>query len=170
VGAGFVWGSWDELRCVGRPADCNVFVGVGGTISFLGLVAIAAGVLAARSALRRAVTPTGGSGWRWALAVLFGIGAAVLVSRFPSHTCPPGVHLSGEPFRLCIDLVRHERYDPTSWIGLKWVLAVAIPMLGLVAVRLRVPVIVAAPVAAATWLVGMGWLLLDTMAREFLHG
>ena len=164
----FIWGAWDELRCIGRPADCEVFVGVGGFVALAGLVTAAIGAGVAWSVRGRAVTRTGESGWRWALALLFAVGAAVLVSRFPSYTCPAGVHLSAEPFRLCIDLVRHDRYDPAEWIGVKWALVGAGAVIALVATRLRIPVVVAAPVAAIAWFAGMGWLLLDTVAREYL--
>jgi hypothetical protein len=80
------------------------------------------------------------------------------------------VHLSAEPFRLCIDLVRGDRYDPADWIGLKWALASLAAVLALVATRLRAPVVLAAPLAAIAWFAGMGWLLLDTVAREYLPG
>jgi hypothetical protein len=145
-----------------------VFVGVGGFVSIAALATAAIGVVVGWSMRGRAVTPTGESGWRWALALLFAVGATVLVSRFPSYTCPPGVRLSGEPFRLCIDLVRGDRYDPAEWIGLKWAIVGAAALIAVVATRLRVPVAVAAPLAAIAWFAGMGWLLVDTVAREFL--
>ena len=105
---------------------CEVLAGVGGLFSFLGGLAAAGGIAIAWRTRMRPVEGTGKDGWRWGLAVVFTIGFAVLVTRFPDQTCPGGAHLSA-PFGLCIDTATDARFDSTSWIWAKVIAIVAAP-------------------------------------------
>ena len=67
---------------------CEVLAGVGGLFSFLGGLAAAGGIAIAWRTRMRPVEGTGKDGWRWGLAVVFTIGFAVLVTRFPDRDLP----------------------------------------------------------------------------------
>jgi hypothetical protein len=169
--------SWNELTCttvvdpggdrVAPPSVCEVLTGIGGLALILGVAAIAAAIVILVRVGRRPVTTTGGDGWRWVLATVFTIGAVVLVTRFPNQTCPSGVHLSA-PFGLCIDTVSGDRFDATSWVWLKWVAVALAPVIGFGLIARRGALAFAVPLTVATWAAGIGWLLVDTIGREYL--
>ena len=167
--------AWNELRCgividpertqVDPDQICEVLTGIGGLAVIVGIVAIVGGALIARDVRGREVKATGSDAWRWGLAIVFTIGVMVLATRFPSQTCPGEAHLSG-PFRMCIDLEQSLRYDSTSWIWAKSLVALAAPVIGFAVIPRRKLITVTAPLTAAAWAAGIGWLLLDTLGRE----
>lgn len=169
--------AWNELTCTvpvdpGGPRQapetaCEVLAGVGGLFSFLGGLAAAGGIAIAWRTRMRPVEGTGKDGWRWGLAVVFTIGFAVLVTRFPDQTCPGGAHLSA-PFGLCIDTATDARFDSTSWIWAKVIAIVAAPVIGFTVIAARRASAIAVPLTLIAWFAGIGWLLLDTIGREFL--
>jgi hypothetical protein len=169
--------AWNELTCtapITRQASreveasvCEVLTGIGGIAFFLGAAAAAIGIVIAVRVARRILSPTGEDGWRWGLGVIFTVGAIVLVTRFPNLTCPDGVHLSAL-FALCIDTVSGDRFDATSWVWLKWIAVVVIPVIGFGVVPRRRLTTIAVPLTIVAWTVGIGWLLLDTIGREYL--
>jgi hypothetical protein len=169
--------AWNELTCrvnidpggsrVAPPSVCEVVAGVGGLFAMAGVVMFAGGLTIALGIRKRPVSESGSDGWRWVLGAMVGMGLAVLVTRFPDQTCPPGVHLSAA-FDLCIDLDRGTRYTSQSWLWVKVLGIIAAPAIGLGLVAVRTPIAILVPIALAAWFGGIGWFLLDTIGREFL--
>lgn len=133
----------------------------------LGIAAAAGGVAIAWRVHRRPVDRGGPDGWRWGLAIVFTVGLVALVTRFPDQTCPAGVHLSA-PFELCIDTSTDARFDSTNWIWAKVIGIVVAPIIGFTLIASRRATAVAVPLTIVVWFAGIGWLLLDTVGREFL--
>lgn len=168
--------SWNELTCttvvdpggdrVAPASVCEVLTGIGGLALILGAAAIAGALIIVLRIKRRPVTETGADGWRWGMGIVFTIGLAVLVTRFPNQTCPSGVHLSA-PFGLCIDTVSGDRFDATSWVWLKLLAAGLAPVVGFGIVARRGATAIAVPLALIAWAAGIGWLLIDTIGREY---
>ncbi len=133
-------------------------------ISVTALAVTGIGFAVGWSVRRRPVAEDGDTGWTWSLGVLFILGMLLIASRVPRYTCPPGVVLDSN-FGVCIDTVRLRRYPPGDWIWIKRVVVATGWLLGLTVIRSPRWVRVAAPVAAAAWLVGAGWLLVDSFVR-----
>jgi hypothetical protein len=168
TGLAFVVFSYDELTCRVAEDGCDVIVGVGGVVSLVALAVTVAGVIVLRRVWARPVSETGEDGWSLSWGVLFALGAAVAVTRLPTHTCPRGYVLD-TVFELCVR--GGERIPTNSHVIEKLLLTVAAVALGVVVARARwIPSGVATVVAATAWIGGMGLLLIDTMAREFLPG
>jgi hypothetical protein len=167
--------AWNELTCtvivdpggdrIAPASVCEVLTGIGGIGLILGAATAVGGVLIVRSVRRRAVRGSGSDGWRWALALVFTFGLMVLATRFPSQTCPGEAHLSA-PFRMCIESGGGERYDSTSWIWAKTLVALAAPVIGFGVIPRRGLTKLAVPATIAVWVAGVGWLLLDTVGRD----
>ncbi len=168
TGLAYVVFSYDELTCTVAEGGCDVFVGVGGLISLLGLAVAALGAIILRKVLIRPESATGGSGWNAGWGILFALGGAVAVTRLPTHTCPKGFELD-TLFELCIR--GGERLPASSHLLEKSILAIVAVALGVVLARARwIPSGVATVLTVVAWIGGMGLLLADTMAREFLPG
>jgi hypothetical protein len=168
AGLGYVVFSYDELTCRFAEGGCDVIIGVGGVISMLALVVTFIGVVIVRQVSIRPVSQTGAGGWSAGWGVLFTVGAAVAVTRLPTLTCPDGFQLDSF-FALCVR--GGERLSATSFVVEKWLLTLGAVVLGLVLATVRwVPSSVATVVTVVAWVGGMGLLLMDTMAREFLPG
>ncbi len=168
AGLAFAVFSYDELTCRIAEGGCDVFVGVGGLISLLGLAVAAVGIVILRRVLIRPASPTGGSGWTSAWGVLFAIGGAVAVTRLPTLVCPDGFDLD-QLFELCIR--DGERFEATSHLLEKWLLVLTAVVFGVVLVKARrIPSAVATVLTVVAWVGGVGLLLVDTVAREFLPG
>jgi hypothetical protein len=135
--------------------------------SFSSLVWMAAAAVTALAAAilwsvhARPVEPDGETGWMWGLCALFVLGTWLIVGGFPTRTCPAGVRLDTN-FDLCIDVARARRFAATNRAMPKDLAMLGTLVIGLTAVRWRRGVAVGAPIAAATWLFGVGWLLVDT--------
>jgi hypothetical protein len=165
-GAAFLGASWDELRCTPAGERCDDVAGVGGAVSFVALVvAIGGGAIVVRTA-RRPVLESASSAWTWGLAAIFATGTMLVALRMPGHTCPDGVHLS-PVFNVCIDGAR--RFDATSWVWPKRLLAIAGLAIGFTLIRSSERVWLTATVAALAWFAGTGWLLYDTMITGLPH-
>ena len=109
---------------------------------------------------RRPVDPAGSSRYVWALGVLVAVGAVLIASGIPAHTCARG------KFDDVLVLCQHPPTvsQPTSWLIWKGVIgAIGLLAGALVAVRPRF-VTQTAPIAVIVWAVGFGWLIADTMA------
>lgn len=178
AGSAFAVASIDELFCRGRllgggnprtslgaQSECDAIAGLAGVVIFLALGVVAAGVVIAWRARRRAVLPDGGEGWRWGEGAVAAIGIAVLATRIPRYTCPAGFQLDGD-FALCI--------SPTARLGAtghdveRLLMACAGVAIGVaIAAVPRLPRSVAAAATLAAWFGGMGWLLSDTMGGSF---
>ena len=111
AGLAFVVFSYDELTCRVAEGGCDVFVGVGGLISLLGLAVAALGAIILRKVLIRPESATGGSGWTAGWGILFALGGVVAVTRLSTLTCPDGFELD-QLFELCIR--QGERVEATS--------------------------------------------------------
>ncbi len=128
----------------------------------VGLTVLAVAIL--RSVRVRPVEPDGETGWMWGLCALFVLGAWLIVGGFPTNTCPSGVRLDTN-FDLCIDVAGGRRFPPTDRAVMKDLATLGALAIGLTVMRWRRGAVLVAPVAAATWLAGTGWLLLDTFGR-----
>jgi hypothetical protein len=169
--------AWNELTCTAAiyegpartapPSVCEVLAGIGGVTTLLGLVAIAGSIAIVVNVRQREVSDQGADGWRWGLAVVFTIGLLVLVTRLPSQTCPGGARLDGL-FRICIDEEAGTRFDSTSWIWAKSLLAIAAPVIGFALIPRRRLGGIAVVITVAVWSVAIGWLLLDTIGRDVI--
>jgi hypothetical protein len=168
TGLAFVVFSFDELTCRVAEGGCDVIVGVGGVVSLVALGVTAAGVIIVRKVWARPISESGEDGWSLGLGVLFAVGAAIAVTRLPTHTCPRGFLLD-TVFELCVR--GGERIPTDSHLIEKLLLTLVAVVLGVVVARARwIPSSVATVVAATAWIGGIGLLLIDTMAREFLPG
>jgi hypothetical protein len=112
---------------------------------------------------RRAVSEAGTSGYTAFLSALFVAGILGIVASIPPYTCPAGTHV--DPLAaLCINA--RTRFDATSWLWLKWSIAVAAFVVGATIIWRPRWVRLTAPIAAASWFAGLGWLLTQTVGRN----
>lgn len=156
----FLVASWDELTCTPAGERCDDVAGVGGMVSLVALAVSVVALVIVVTTLRRPVLDSASNAWTWGLGLIFAIGVTLIATRIPGHTCPDGVHLN-PIFQTCIDGAR--RFAATSWVWPKRILAVAGLVAGLTVMRSPKRVWLSAPIAAAAWFVGVGWLLYDTM-------
>jgi len=163
TGVAYLLFSIDELTCnplyppCARYAPGGILIAIGA--GFMLLFGVVMGVLVRR----RAVSDAGTSGYTVFLSVLFIAGILGIVTAIPSLTCPPGTHL--DPLAaLCINT--RTRFDATSWLWLKWGLLVAAFAIGATFIWRPRLVRFTAPIAAASWFAGFGWLLAQTVGRN----
>lgn len=142
-------------------------VGAVAGLWFLMSLAIAGlGALISYSVLMRPTGPAGASGWTWGWGALSALGGATVVTRVANHACPEGFQLD-ELFAVCIAAER--RVAAASNIPFKFVLVVLALVVGMALARSRwVPAGVASAVTLVLWLGGTGWLLLDTVGRDWV--
>ena len=163
TGATYLLFSVDELTCSPVHPDCSRYAPAGIIIAitagFMLLFGIVMGVLVRR----RMVSEAGTSGYTAFLSLLFIAGVLAAVALIAPYTCPAGTHL--DPLAaLCINA--RTRFDATSWLWLKWGVAVAGFLVGVTLIWRPRWVWVTAPIAAATWFFGVGWLLTETVGRN----
>jgi hypothetical protein len=163
--------AWNELTCdvivdpgperTAPPSICDFVGAIGGVIALLGAAAFVGGVAVLLALRGREVREGGYAGWRWALALIFIVGGLILITRLPSATCtgPNDTPSLG----ICIDEQGGGRYDATSWVWAKMLAAVAVPVIGLTVVPRRKVIPFTIPLTVAVWVVGIGWLLVDTI-------
>jgi hypothetical protein len=163
TGAAYVLFSIDELTCNPLYAACaryapgGIIIAIGA--GFMLLFGVVMGVLVRR----RAVSEAGTSGYTALLSALFIAGILGVVASIPAYTCPSGTHL--DPLAaLCINT--RTRFDATSWLWLKWGLAVAAFAIGATVIWRPRLVRLTAPIAAVSWFGGLGWLLTATVGRN----
>ena len=154
--------SWDDIwRVCGVVHGPCVERSAGVVILTMGSIpAIAWGVGILVRIRRRPVDPAGSSRYVWALGVLVAVGAVLIASGIPAHTCARG------KFDDVLVLCQHPPTvsQATSWLIWKGVIgAIGLLAGALVAVRPRF-VTQTAPIAVIVWAVGFGWLIADTMA------
>ena len=166
TGATFLAFSIDELTCNPLYAACSRYA-PGGIIIAIGAgFMLVIGVVIALLVRRRAVSEAGTSGYTVFLSVLFVAGVLGIVASIPAYTCPPGTHL--DPLAaLCIS--SRTRFDATGWLWLKWSIAVAAFAIGASLIWRPRWVRLTAPIAAASWFAGLGWLLTETVGRNVKH-
>lgn len=181
AGLAFASASIDELFCRGRvfgggnprtslgaQSECDAIAGLAGAVILLGLGAAAAGVVIAWRVRRRGLLREGGTGWKWGEGVVTAIGLAVLATRIPRYSCPPGFDLDGD-FALCISATA--RLDAAGHGLERMVVIGAGVVLGVALARLPwIPRYVAATITLGAWFAGMGWLLYDTMGGSLSPG
>jgi hypothetical protein len=169
TGIAWIAGAYDEMLCMGERdvGRCFVLSGIGGVIVFLSVGVVVWGIVLIRLMRRRPVLAEGSSSWTWGIGILFAAGIAVAATRLPQYDCPPGVPVDTD-FGLCLGPGGHT--IAPSWFWLKLLIAIVGLVLGLTVMRSRRHLGLTAPLAVAAWAFGMGWLLLDTLAREFLPG
>jgi hypothetical protein len=160
TGLSFLVASWDELTCTPPGATCDDVAGTGGAVSLAALAAMIAGGAIIVLTARRPLVASGSTAWTWGLGTIFAIGVGLVALRLPGYSCPDGVHLS-PIFNTCVDGAR--RFDATSWVWPKRALFVAGVVAGVTVMRSPRRVWLTAPIAAAAWFAGTGWLLYDTM-------
>lgn len=160
-GVVFVAASWDDLwrrcgeiagRCVSRAAGAVL-------LTFLCLVAVAAGLMTWRRVGRRPVDAYGSSRYVWALGVLFALGAVLIAARIPAWTCARG------RFDPVLELCLHPptSSDATGWMLVKQaIVVVGLVGGGWIAISSR-RVRMLAPLAVAAWAGGAAWLSADTL-------
>jgi hypothetical protein len=147
----------DELRgeCVSRSSAAILASGAA-------TVAVLAGIVIAVRTRRRSVDAEGSSRWVWLLGAMTVVGSIVIVGRIPAFTCDVGRF--DELLGLCLH--PPDTSEPTSWIAVRISVVVIGAVLGvLVATRPRW-IRITAPLAAAVWLGGFGWLIADTLVRH----
>jgi hypothetical protein len=163
TGAGYLVFSIDELTCSPvyppcaryAPGGIIIAIGAGFMLSF--------GVVMGVLVRRRAVSEAGTSGYTVLLSFLFVAGILGVVARIPTYTCPTGTHV--DPLAaLCIS--DRTRFDATSWLWLKWALVVGATSVAATVIWRPRWVRVTAPIAAASWFAGLGWLLIETVGRN----
>ena len=164
-GLAYAIASWVTLACTQR---CEVAPAFGGLVLLLAVPVTLVGVAIAGTVRLRAADPEGTSTWTWWIGILFAVGAALTVTRFPSLTCPASFHLDAN-FGICIGPHGVGRLDPRSWIWLKMLITVGALALGYLMARASRSVWLTATIAALVWFFGLGWLLLDTLARGVLN-
>src|SRR3954464_5122987 len=143
----------DELRgeCVSRSSAAILASGAA-------TVAIIAGIVIALRTRRRTVDPEGSSRWVWLLGAMTVVGSIVIVGRIPAFTCDVGRY--DELLGLCLH--PPDTSEPQTWMAARIAIVVMGVVLGvLVAVRPRW-IRFTAPLAAAVWLGGFGWVIADT--------
>jgi hypothetical protein len=163
TGAAYVLSSVDELTCSPVYPRCSRYAPAGIIIAIAAGLMLLFGIVTGVLVRRRTVSDAGTSGYTAFLAVLFVAGALVAVALIPPLTCPAGTHV--DPLAaLCIN--SRTRFDATSWLWLKWTLAVAAFAIGVTVMWRPRWVRLTAPIAAASWLFGFGWLLTETVGRN----
>ena len=145
------------------PSICDVVSGIGGVVAFIGAAAIAGGLAVLISLRGRRAQPGSHDGWRWGLAVVFTIGALILITRVPSATCPGSAEAS---LGICIEDDGGGRTPATDLVLAKAVASAIVPIMGFGVIARRTLAALAIPVTVAVWLAGIGWLLIDTVAPE----
>lgn len=160
TGLGFLVPALPALNCT---RGCTFSQHVAGLIATGAAAFVAAGAAILWSVHRHPVAADGDTGWTWGLGVLFILGMMLIASRLPRYVCPDGSTLDTN-FAICID-ARIRRSSPSDWIWAKRATIAAGWVLGLTVIRSPRWVWIAAPVAALVWLIGTGWLLVDTFLR-----
>ncbi|MFL5737587.1 MAG: hypothetical protein ACJ76P_09640 [Actinomycetota bacterium] len=163
TGAGYLLFSVDEITCsplylpCARYAPGGIIIAIGA--AFMLFFGVVIGVLVRR----RAVSEAGTSGYTVLLSFLFVAGVLGVVARIPTYTCPAGTHV--DPLAaLCIN--DRTRFDATSWLLLKWAGAIAAGVIAATIIWRPRWIRVTAPIAAASWFAGLGWLLIETVGRN----
>jgi hypothetical protein len=163
TGGAFIVSSFDELTCSPTYPPCDRYAPAGIIIAIVSAFVLAFGIVMGVLVHRRAVSDAGTSGYTVFLSFLFVVGVLVSVALAPTLTCPAGMHL--DPLAaLCIN--GQVRFDATSWLWLKTIVAVAAAVVGATLLWRPRWVRVSAPIAAAAWFVGFGWLLTTTVGRN----
>lgn len=161
VGVAFLVPSFRAMNCT---RGCTFSQHYAALITVVAIGVAGTGLAIGRAIWRRPVDVDGDTGWTWGLAALFILGMMLIASRVPQHTCPGGTWLDTN-FSICIDVARGRRFPAGDRIWLKRAIIVAGWVLGFTVIRSPRWVWVAAPLAAAAWLVGTGWLLADAFLR-----
>ena len=163
VAAAFLLFSIDELTCNPLFAACARYAPAGIIIAIGAALALIFGIVMGVLVRRRAVSDAGTSGYTVFLSVLFVAGILGLVAQIPPYTCPAGMHVDTLA-ALCINA--RTRFDATSWLWLKWSLAAGAFVVGATVIWRPRLVRLTAPIAAASWFAGLGWLLSETVGRN----
>src|SRR5437868_4865840 len=164
TGGAFLYFSWDELTCdPTRPLCAGFTPALGFLISVAAAAALVGGVAIGVVVRRRPVAAEGYSSWTYALSTLFVLGTLAVVGLLPVFTCPAGTHLDALA-GLCIN--RSTRFDAAHWVWLKWLITIAGLGVGVTLVHRARWIFVTAPVTAAVWVFGFGWLLTQTVGRN----
>jgi hypothetical protein len=147
----------DELRgeCVSRSSAAILASGAA-------TIAVLAGIAIAVRTRRRTVDPDGSSRWVWLLGAMTVVGAVVIVGRIPPFTCDVGRF--DELLGLCLH--PPDTSEPRAWMAERVGVVVIGVVLGVVVAMKPRWIRVTAPIAAAVWLVGFGWLIADTLVRH----
>jgi len=161
VGVAYLLVAVPAMNCT---RGCTFSQSYAALISAAALALATAGIAIGSSIRRRPVQGNGDTDWTWALGVLFIVGMLLIAARIPQFVCPDGVTLDAN-VSICIDTVHPRRFPPSDWIWLKRAILGLGVLLGLTVVRSSRWVWIAAPVAAATWFLGAGWLLFDSFLR-----
>jgi hypothetical protein len=158
---GLIIFSWDDVWRVcgsfGTPCEAR---SAGAMLLTIGSVAaIGWGVGIQVRLRRRIIDPSGSSRYVWALGVLLALACVFIAARIPAFTCGRG-HFDDA---LAICMHPPSTSDPTSWLLLKKAIVVIGLIAGVVVSARAKNVRVTAPLAIVVWLVGFGWLIIDTM-------
>ena len=157
---GFLVASWDELTCVGDSICANK-AAVAALVSIASLIAIGWSVWRGWRVVR-APADERSDGPAWGLGVVFTAGAIAIALLIPVARCPEGYHLD-RLFRLCI--LGPTRLAAADRTWLKWLVAAVGVAGGCAIVWMRRWLAARTVIAVLVWVVGIGWLLRDTMLR-----
>ena len=154
--------AWDEMWRVCGAVDtpCEQRAAGAVLLTMGSVAAMAWGVWIQIHLRRRVLDPSGSSRYVWALGVLVALGCIFIAARIPAFTCDRG------RFDDALTVCQHPPSisEPTSWLLLKQAIVVSGLVAGLVVAARPRNVRVTAPLAVAVWVVGAGWLIIDTMA------
>jgi hypothetical protein len=161
--AAFLLFSIDELTCNPLLPACARYAPGGILIAIAAAFVLVFGIVMFVLVRRRDVSEAGTSGYTAFLSVLFVAGVLGAVAVIPSYTCPAGTHL--DPLAaLCIN--SRTRFDATSWLWAKWAIVLAAALVAATVIWRPRWVRITAPIAAAAWFAGLGWLLTETVGRN----
>lgn len=160
AGVAFLIASWDELTCVG-DSTCANKAGVAALVS-IGCLIVVGGSLWRGWRLARMPADELPDGPAWGLGVLFAVGAIAIALLIPVARCPEGYHLD-RIFRLCIQGATRLPATDQTWV--KWGVAVIGVGGGVAIAWMRRWLKARTVIAVLVWMLGIGWLLRDTMWR-----
>jgi len=160
AGVGFLVASWDELTCVG-DSTCANKAGVAALVS-IGCLIMVGGCVWRGWRLARMPADELPDGPAWGLGILFAVGAIAIALLIPVARCPEGYHLD-RIFRLCIEGTTRIPATDQTWV--KWIVAAIGVAGGVAIVSMRRRLAARTVIAVLVWVLGVGWLLRDTMWR-----
>jgi hypothetical protein len=164
TGLATIAAAWDEVwqRCGDElRGECVATSSAAILASAAATVASLVGAVIAVRTSRRTVDREGSSRWTWLLGAMTIVASIVISGRIPAFTCAEG------RFDALLELCLHppDTSQPTSLTVQKSAIVTAGAIVGVVIALRPRWIRVTAPLAAAAWVLGFGWLIADTLVR-----